>query len=45
MPVKARNSVSCRTDCDSDEASDPKKKMANPVSKTTLRDQMSESLP
>lgn len=45
IPVKARKMVSWRTDWASDEASDPKKKMARPVSRMTLRDQMSDSRP
>lgn len=45
IPVKARNIVSCSTDCASDEARDPKKNMARPVRRMTLRDQMSDSRP
>lgn len=45
MPVKARKIVSCRTDWESDEARDPRKKMASPTSRMTLRDQMSDRRP
>ena len=45
IPVKARKIVSCRTDCASDEAKEPRKKMARPVRRMTLRENMSDNLP
>lgn len=45
IPVKARKMVSCSTDWASDEAREPKKKIAIPVSRMTFRDQMSDSRP
>lgn len=45
MPVNARKMVNWSTDCESEDAKDPTKNIASPESKTTLRDQISESRP
>lgn len=45
IPVKARNMINCIELPATDAASDPRKKMSSPDSKTVFRDQISESLP